>query len=103
VIRAAASSASGLGSSATHSRMAAARFAQVVSASGAYGEGERRTVHTPPLLFDLAADPGERFNIAAARSDIVADLIREVEMHRRTVALTKPLFDELLPTGQGDR
>lgn len=69
--------------------------------SGAYGEGERRTVHTPPLLFDLATDPGERFNIAAARSDIVADLIREAEMHRRTVALTKPLLDELLPTDQG--
>jgi arylsulfatase A len=69
--------------------------------SGAYGEGERRTVHTPRLLLDLAADLGERFNIAAARSDIVADLIREAGMHRRTVALTKPLFDELLPTGQG--
>lgn len=68
--------------------------------SGAYGEGEARTVHTPPLLFDLAEDPGERFDIAAAHPDIVADLLKEAEMHRRTVPPTKPLFDELLPAGQ---
>src|SRR5882672_5646983 len=28
--------------------------------SGAYGQGEPRTEHNPPLLFDLADDPGER-------------------------------------------
>ena len=65
--------------------------------SGAYGEGEPRTVHSPPLLFDLAEDPGERFNIAGAHPDIVADLIREADVHRRTVVPTKPLFDEVIP------
>ena len=69
--------------------------------SGAYGEGEPRTEHTPPLLFDLAADPGEHFNIAAAHSDIVADLMREAETHRKTVAPTKPLFDDLLRAAPG--
>lgn len=68
--------------------------------SGAYGEGEARTVHTPPLLFDLAEDPGERFDVAGAHPEVIADLMREAETHRRTVTPTKPLFDERLPAAR---
>jgi arylsulfatase A len=64
--------------------------------SGAYGEGVKRTEHNPPLLFNLAEDPGERHNIAARYPDIVADLVKEAAAHRRTVTPTKPLFDEVL-------
>jgi len=69
--------------------------------SGAYGEGEPRREHNPPLLFNLADDPGERHDVARAHADVVADLIREVEAHRRNMVVGRPLFDELLPASPG--
>jgi uncharacterized sulfatase len=65
--------------------------------SGAYGEGDPRTEHMPPLLFDLAADPSERTDVAALHPDVVAELIELAERHRRDVAPAQPLFDALLP------
>jgi arylsulfatase A len=60
---------------------------------GAYGEGEPRKEHTPPLLFNLTND-------AAQHPDIVADLLREVDAHRRSLKPGPPLFDERLSTRQ---
>ena len=65
--------------------------------SGAYGEGEPRSEHNPPLLFNLADDPGERHDVAASHPDVVADLVREAEAHRKNMVAGRPLFDELLP------
>jgi arylsulfatase A len=69
--------------------------------SGAYGEGEPRREQNPPLLFNLADDPGERHNVAAAHPDVLADLMREAESHRRSMIPGPPLFDQLLPATPG--
>jgi arylsulfatase A len=63
--------------------------------SGAYGEGEPWQAHKQPLLFNLSEDPGEHRDIAGIHPDIVADLVREAETHRRKVRPGPPLFDEL--------
>jgi arylsulfatase A len=63
--------------------------------SGAYAQFDARREHDPPLLFDLAVDPGERHDVAAAHPEVVADLQREAEAHRRTVVKGPPLFDRV--------
>jgi uncharacterized sulfatase len=65
--------------------------------SGAYGLGDARKEHAPPLLFDLQEDPGERHDLAAKYPEVLADLVREAERHRKTVVPTEPLFDRRLP------
>ena len=65
--------------------------------SDAYGLGEPRTTHDPPLLFDLAEDPGEHRNVAAQHPDVIADIMREADAHRRALVPGRPLFDALLP------
>jgi arylsulfatase A-like enzyme len=72
------------------------RFKAHFVTSSAYGIGDARVEHAPPLLFDLAADPGERENVAAAHPDVTADLQREAAAHRRRAVPGPPLFDGLL-------
>ena len=51
--------------------------------------------HDPPLLFDLQADPGENFNVAAQHQDVIAEIRAAVEKHQATV---KPVQSQLVET-----
>ena len=50
----------------------------------AYGAPKPET-HEPPLLFDLEADPGESFNVAADHPDVIAQITAAVARHRATL------------------
>ncbi len=47
----------------------------------AYGT-PKPEAHEPPLLFDLAADPGESFNVAAEHPEVLREIAAAVERHR---------------------
>jgi arylsulfatase A-like enzyme len=48
--------------------------------------------HSPPLLFNLAADPSEKLDVAKEHPDIVADLQHELEAHRAGLVPGKPQY-----------
>jgi len=55
--------------------------------------------HDPPALYNLEEDPSERFDVAKQRPDIVADIAREVQRHRRGLVAGKPQLDDLINVG----
>jgi arylsulfatase A len=48
--------------------------------------------HDPPLLFDLETDPGERFDVAVEHPDVVADILQEIERHKKEMVPGKQQF-----------
>jgi arylsulfatase A-like enzyme len=56
---------------------------------------EKPQIHEPPLLFDLEADPGESFDVAAAHAEVIEQIKAAVEKHRATV---KPVKNQLVET-----
>ena len=49
----------------------------------------KETTHNPPLLYDLAADPGEKYDVAAEHPEIVERLTDFAERHRQGVTPVK--------------
>ena len=53
---------------------------------------EKREKHEPPLLFNLATDPGENFNMASEHPEVVADLKKVAEEHRGKLVVAKAQY-----------
>lgn len=50
---------------------------------------EKPQTNSPPLLFNVVQDPGERFNVASNHTTVVAEMERAVETHRATILPVK--------------
>lgn len=59
-----------------------------------YGQSQPEA-HEPPLLFDLNADPGESFNVATNHPVVVADLLKEIAVHRATAVPVDSQLDSV--------
>lgn len=56
-----------------------------------YGQ-PKADVHTPPLLFNLAHDPSEKYNIAAAHPKVIARIEAAIAEHRKHLVIGTPQF-----------
>jgi uncharacterized sulfatase len=63
---------------------------------GAYGMPPARTEHTAPVLYDLAADPAERFDVADEHPQILEELLKAVRQHQAGLEERPPRFDKRL-------
>ena len=60
---------------------------------GAYSLPPERSEHDPPLLYDLAADPGERYDISSEEPQILQRVIAAADRHRASFEPARPLMD----------
>ncbi|MES2694958.1 MAG: sulfatase, partial [Verrucomicrobiota bacterium] len=56
-----------------------------------YGQ-PKPDLHEPPLLFDLARDPGEKFNLATENPQVIAQIQAAIATHREKLVIGKPQF-----------
>lgn len=54
-----------------------------------YGQSQPQ-FHEPPLLFHLARDPAERFNVAESHPEVLGELRRHAQIHQETMVPGEP-------------
>jgi arylsulfatase A-like enzyme len=58
---------------------------------------EKPQKHDPPLLFNLAQDPSEKFNVATNYPTVLADIAQAIEAHRAKLVPAKSQLVEVVP------
>lgn len=59
----------------------------------AYGIGPERTEHETPLLYHLGEDPGESWDLAAERPEILAEMLEAMREHQAAMEMRPSLFE----------
>lgn len=72
------------------------RYKAHVATRGGYGK-DPSVKHDPPLLFDLATDPSERFDVAKEHPEVVADLLKTLAEHEAGVNPGENQLEKDLP------
>lgn len=62
-----------------------------------YGQ-DKPVPHDPPLLFNLARDPGEQFDVAKDHPEVLAAIAKEVERHRATLTPVPNQLEAMVKT-----
>lgn len=57
--------------------------------------------HDPPLLFHLAEDPGELYNVAEAHRDVIERINARVQQHQTSITVEPPLMANRKPGPTG--
>ncbi len=62
-----------------------------------YGPGsDTPQAHDPPLLYQLEHDPSEQFNVAERHPEVLREIARIVEEHRRDLVPGAPQLDAVI-------
>ena len=62
----------------------------------AYGKNTNRTEHHPPLLYNLDRDPSERFNIAKDQPEVIAEIQKIADQHRKTIKRVENQLEKII-------
>jgi arylsulfatase A len=55
-------------------------------------QNKDKTLHSPPLVYHLGHDPGEKYNLAGKHPDVVKRIQDLLEKHKATI---KPVENQL--------
>mgnify|MGYP005840262701 CR=1 FL=1 len=61
---------------------------------GAYGQFGDKVVHDTPLLFNLSKDPAEKYNVADEHPEVLAEIEKMVEEHKKNLVEVKDQLAE---------
>ena len=67
-----------------------------------YVADTRRTIHDPPLLFDVNVDPAEKYDVAAEHPEVIEEILAIAREHEKSVERREPELEKY-PRAEDDK